>query len=175
MAKQLSAEERTHRRISRRRFIRLAGLGRYRRRHAAPWQRPQSRSASGTCCVGPCGTDGQEWFGTPAVVALGKCPSYADSLDCLRETWRLAGMPEVAGKRVLVKPNLIDAIEGHPTTTAPADGRRGRRPAEGTGGRGDRGWRRARISSGSRVRSAGMRSYRCARQPKGPVCRSQLR
>ena len=56
----------------------------------------------------------------PARVALGQCPSYADDvLACLRETWDAAGMPDVRDKRVFVKPNLIDAIEGYPITTAP--------------------------------------------------------
>lgn len=59
----------------------------------------------------------QQWFGQPAVVALGNCPSYDDSLECLRQTWRAAAMPDVASKRVLVKPNLIDEIEGRPVTT----------------------------------------------------------
>jgi uncharacterized protein (DUF362 family) len=55
-------------------------------------------------------------------VAIGECPSYdgAGLLDAVRELWQQAGMPSVAGKRVLVKPNLLDAIEGRPVTTAPA-------------------------------------------------------
>ncbi len=110
--------EKTRLRLTRRQAIRLAGLG---------------VLAGGTAVVAraaePVGLGNllrwaardrtQEWFGAPAVVGLGNCPSYADSLDCLRETWRLAVMPDVTGKRVLVKPNLIEAIEGHPTTTAP--------------------------------------------------------
>ena len=56
----------------------------------------------------------------PAIVALGECPSYGtDVLGCLSELWREASMPDVAGKRVLVKPNLIDAIEDRPVTTGP--------------------------------------------------------
>jgi len=57
--------------------------------------------------------------GRPAVVALGHCSSYADVADALVEAWDLADMPDVRGKRVLVKPNLIDFIEGYPITTAP--------------------------------------------------------
>ncbi|MEJ5199330.1 MAG: hypothetical protein WHX53_10440, partial [Anaerolineae bacterium] len=57
--------------------------------------------------------------GRPAVVALAHCPSYDDVTDSLAEAWELAEMPDVAGKRVLVKPNLIDWIEGFPITTAP--------------------------------------------------------
>ncbi len=59
-------------------------------------------------------------FGPPAVVGLGSCPGYGpDLLDCLRSTWQQAAMPEVQGKRVLVKPNLVDVVDGHPATTAP--------------------------------------------------------
>jgi uncharacterized protein (DUF362 family) len=62
----------------------------------------------------------QRLTGRPAVVGLGQCPSYDDDvLGRLRELWRQAEMPDVAGKRVLVKPNLIDVIEGHTTTTSP--------------------------------------------------------
>ncbi|MEA3338252.1 MAG: DUF362 domain-containing protein [Chloroflexota bacterium] len=61
----------------------------------------------------------QKLSSKPAVVGLASCPSYDDTLDCLRDLWRQSAMPDVAGKRVLVKPNLIDHIEGHPATTAP--------------------------------------------------------
>ncbi len=62
----------------------------------------------------------QRVAGPPAVVALGECPSYEyDVLRCLRDLWRQAELPEVRGKRVLVKPNLVDMVENHPTTTAP--------------------------------------------------------
>ena len=62
----------------------------------------------------------QQFFGTPAIVALGECPTYqADVLGSLRQLWQLAEMPDVRGKRVLVKPNLVDVLEGHPTTTSP--------------------------------------------------------
>lgn len=57
--------------------------------------------------------------GKPSVVGLALCPGYDDVLDCLRDLWRQSDMPDVSGKRVLVKPNLIDVIEGHPATTAP--------------------------------------------------------
>ena len=63
----------------------------------------------------------QNLAGSPALVGLGTCPSYDDDvLGCLRDLWRQAEIPDVSGKRVLVKPNLIDVIENHPTTTAPA-------------------------------------------------------
>ncbi len=55
----------------------------------------------------------------PAAVVLARCPSYHDDvLACLTEAWAQADMPDVRGKRVLVKPNLIDFIEGYPVTTA---------------------------------------------------------
>ncbi len=57
---------------------------------------------------------------TPSVVALGECHSYSDDvLGCLRGLWQEAEMPDVKGKRVLVKPNLIDVIDHYPVTTAP--------------------------------------------------------
>ncbi len=57
----------------------------------------------------------------PAVVALGASLSYDENLlrDALAELWAQAGMPDVAGKRVLVKPNLIEWMEGRPLATAP--------------------------------------------------------
>ncbi|MGQ9553258.1 MAG: DUF362 domain-containing protein [Anaerolineae bacterium] len=57
---------------------------------------------------------------SPALVALGECPHYDNSvLDCLRQVWQQAAMPDVRDRKVLVKPNLIDAIESNPVTTAP--------------------------------------------------------
>jgi hypothetical protein len=57
----------------------------------------------------------------PATVALGASLSYDEALlrDALMALWDQAGMPDVAGKRVLVKPNLIEWIEGRPLVTAP--------------------------------------------------------
>jgi len=56
---------------------------------------------------------------SPSVVVLDQCSSYGDDiLGCLDELWRTAEMPDVRGKRVLVKPNLIDHIDGYPVTTA---------------------------------------------------------
>jgi len=62
----------------------------------------------------------QEWTGKPATVGLARCPSYDDVRSCLGDLWRKSAMPAVQGKRVLVKPNLIDLIEEHPVTTSPA-------------------------------------------------------
>lgn len=59
-------------------------------------------------------------FGRQAVVALGVCSTYQeDVLGCLRQAWFLAEMPDLSGARVLVKPNLVDTLDDHPTTTAP--------------------------------------------------------
>ncbi len=55
----------------------------------------------------------------PAVVALAHCPSYQDVQECLRDLWSQADMPDVRGRRVLVKPNLVDIVEEYPSTTAP--------------------------------------------------------
>lgn len=53
-----------------------------------------------------------------SVVALGRCSGYEkDILSHLRELWGQAKMPDLKGKRILVKTNLIDVIEGKVTTT----------------------------------------------------------
>ena len=62
----------------------------------------------------------QRYFGKPAIVALGECKSYqGDVLGTVRQLWQLAEMPDVRGKRVFVKPNLIDVIPGKNITTSP--------------------------------------------------------
>lgn len=62
----------------------------------------------------------QQFFGKPAVVALMECANYqADVTAAVRDVWQLAEMPDVLGKKVLIKPNLIDVIQGQNTTTAP--------------------------------------------------------
>ena len=62
----------------------------------------------------------KRFLGTPAIVALGECSSYgADLLASLRSLWHRAEMPDVRGKRVLIKPNLVDYLEDFPVTTAP--------------------------------------------------------
>lgn len=105
-------------RISRRAFLRLAlaaGLG------ASALAVDRMTQPLGLGRVLPWLARGQarQWAGRPAVVGLAACPSADDALDCLADLWRGSAMPDVAGKRVLVKPNLIDAIDGHPVTTAP--------------------------------------------------------
>jgi uncharacterized protein (DUF362 family) len=108
----------TRPRLTRRRFLRLAaiaGLG------AALVAVDRSTQPFGLLRFTRWGARGRlrEWAGKPATVALARCPSYDDVLPCLRELWRDSAMPDVGGKRVLVKPNLIDVIEGHPVTTSP--------------------------------------------------------
>jgi uncharacterized protein (DUF362 family) len=59
-------------------------------------------------------------FSPATRVALGSCPSYQeDILSHLRTLWDQAEMPDVKGKRILIKMNMIDVIEGHPITTNP--------------------------------------------------------
>jgi uncharacterized protein (DUF362 family) len=56
----------------------------------------------------------------PARVGLAKCPTYdGDILSALRQAWRDAGAPDLRGARVVVKPNLVDFIDGHPGFTHP--------------------------------------------------------
>jgi uncharacterized protein (DUF362 family) len=63
----------------------------------------------------------QQLFARPSTVAIGQCSAYdASVLDCLSELWHQAEMPDVAGKRVLVKPNMLDLIGDAPVITAPS-------------------------------------------------------
>ena len=56
----------------------------------------------------------------PAIVGLLKCDSYdADLGSILHELWDLSAMPDVRGKRILVKPNLLDTMEDNLATTNP--------------------------------------------------------
>lgn len=55
----------------------------------------------------------------PAVVALGECRSYDDDLvGMLDALWTLAEMPDARGRRVLIKPNLVDWLPSVPASTA---------------------------------------------------------
>jgi uncharacterized protein (DUF362 family) len=56
----------------------------------------------------------------PACVALAPCPSYdADIRAALASAWTLANAPDLRGMRVVLKPNLVDAIADHPSYTHP--------------------------------------------------------
>lgn len=60
------------------------------------------------------------WSAPHSRVALAACESYAaDILSALREAWRNANAPNLNGARVLLKPNLVDFVEGYPTFTHP--------------------------------------------------------
>ncbi|MBM3127758.1 MAG: DUF362 domain-containing protein [Chloroflexi bacterium] len=60
------------------------------------------------------------WFAPNARVALAACPSYdADVLGALRAAWQSAAMPELRGARVVIKPNLVDFVDGVPCFTHP--------------------------------------------------------
>jgi uncharacterized protein (DUF362 family) len=62
----------------------------------------------------------KRFFGTRSIVALGEVSSYeADLLTSLRSLWQRAEMPDVRGRRVLIKPNLVDYLGDFPVTTAP--------------------------------------------------------
>lgn len=59
-------------------------------------------------------------FAPNSRVALAACPSYdSDILAALREVWRSASLPDLRGLKVLLKPNLVDFVAGHPGFTHP--------------------------------------------------------
>jgi len=59
-------------------------------------------------------------FAPNARVALAACSSYdADVLGAVRDAWRDAALPDLRGARVVLKPNLVDYVEGYPTFTHP--------------------------------------------------------
>ncbi|MBI5304330.1 MAG: DUF362 domain-containing protein [Chloroflexi bacterium] len=105
-------------RLSRRAFLRLALLG---------------AIAGGVAYIAkaiePVGLNWLAWmargyatktFAPRARVALAACPSYdADVLDALRRAWRDANAPNLRDQRVVLKPNLVDFVEAHPTFTHP--------------------------------------------------------
>lgn len=106
-------------RLTRRRFLRLAAIAGLGVSLVAADRATQPFGLPRLTYWGARGR-AQELASKSATVGLARCPSYDDALPCLREMWRESAMPDVAGKRVLVKPNLIDVIEGHPVTTSPA-------------------------------------------------------
>ncbi len=60
------------------------------------------------------------FLGPRSTVAVMACPDYDDEralLACLAEGWSLGDGPDVQGRRVLIKPNLVDHIAGRPATT----------------------------------------------------------
>ncbi len=62
----------------------------------------------------------EQSLASPAVVALASCSDYrADLKSYLSTLWSQAEMPDVGGKKVFIKPNLVDFVEGYPSTTSP--------------------------------------------------------
>lgn len=59
-------------------------------------------------------------FSPASHIAVTACESYEDDvMGAIREGWRAAQIPDVAGARVVVKPNLVDYVEGRPCYTHP--------------------------------------------------------
>ncbi len=57
----------------------------------------------------------------PSLVALVRCETYEDDLfNNLKQSLNLVNMPDLKGKRVLIKPNMVEIQPGHPITTNPA-------------------------------------------------------
>ena len=109
----------TTRNFSRRTFIRLLLLGGIGVGAGTIWQ--QSRTVGiGRLLRWTVRRQARQLFGRPSTVALGQCNDYDSSvLDCLSDLWQQANMPDVTGKRVLVKPNQLDLIGDSPVTTSP--------------------------------------------------------
>ncbi len=60
------------------------------------------------------------FFSARSRVALASCASYdADGLTGLRSAWQHAHAPQLKGARIVLKPNLVDFVEGLPTFTHP--------------------------------------------------------
>ena len=54
----------------------------------------------------------------PAIVGLSKCSSYSEDLIVyLRNLWNLSEMPDLKGKTILLKPNLLDEIANNNAIT----------------------------------------------------------
>lgn len=65
----------------------------------------------------------QGWLrvaGGNTAVAVVRCPTYDQADSAVRQAWDLIGGPELAGKRVVLKANLIDYVPDRPVNTAPA-------------------------------------------------------
>lgn len=61
-----------------------------------------------------------QWLKSPAIVGLGKCPTYdEDLIPHIRDLWDISQMPELRGKNILVKPNLLDEVDKNIATTNP--------------------------------------------------------
>lgn len=61
-----------------------------------------------------------QWLRPPAIVGLGKCSTYDEDLvSYLRDLWEISEMPDLRGKNILVKPNLLDEVDNNLATTNP--------------------------------------------------------
>jgi uncharacterized protein (DUF362 family) len=60
-----------------------------------------------------------ERFKPPAVVGLASADTYETLGSTIADLWKIAEMPDLSGKRVLVKPNLLDQVENELATTHP--------------------------------------------------------
>lgn len=62
----------------------------------------------------------EERFASPALIGLASCPSYdEDILAVVRQAWKDASARNLSGARVVLKPNLVDFLDGHPSYTHP--------------------------------------------------------
>ena len=57
--------------------------------------------------------------GGSTAVAVVRCPTYQDATQAVATAWDLVGGPRLAGKRVVLKPNLVDYLPDRPVHTAP--------------------------------------------------------
>ena len=61
-----------------------------------------------------------ERFAAPAHVAISQCASYEENiLACITQLWRDANAPALHSARVVIKPNLVDFLDGRPSFTHP--------------------------------------------------------
>lgn len=56
----------------------------------------------------------------PARVVITRCAEYSQAVEGMREVWDQLGQPSVAGRRVVVKPNMVHYLPGYPAITSPA-------------------------------------------------------
>jgi uncharacterized protein (DUF362 family) len=56
--------------------------------------------------------------GDTATVSVARCPTYSDSASAVQQAWDAIGGPPLAGKRVVLKPNLVDHAPDRPINTA---------------------------------------------------------
>lgn len=103
--------------LSRRGFLRLALLGGIGAGSGVIWKSTESVGfprwfswmAQGQAA---------RWFGPRPVVCLTGCSSYeADLTARLSDAWDRARMPSLRGLRVVLKPNLVEMNDKHPTVT----------------------------------------------------------